>query len=177
MAGQQRAGGPLKLDHLPGEFVDAASDLRVAAEHLGFDLVDVVLQPGHHWGVAVDDGVEDGIEHGLWAPGQQVGVSLHAAAYGAQVAGLAMADGEYEVAAHEHMDLAEINLFDGVEVTRGAQHDEQGVAVAFQLRPLMGDDGVLHGQLVQPELPRHGEQLRFRGPVQPDPGHGVGLLT
>ena len=88
-----------------------------------------------------------------------------------------MPDGEHEVGADEHVDLAEVDLLDVVEVAGGAQHHEQGVAVAFQLGPLVGDDRVLDGQLVQPELLGHGQQLRLGRPVQPDPGHGVRLVA
>ena len=151
--------------------------VRVAAEHLGLDLVDVVLQAGHDRGVAVDDAVEDRVQDRLGTAAQQLGVVLHAVAHGGQVAGLAVSDGEHEVAADEQVDLAELDLLDVVEVAGGPQHDEERVAVAFQLGPLVGDDRVLDGELVQPELLGHGQQLRLGRPVEADPGHGVGLLA
>ena len=74
------------------------------------------------------------------------------------------------------MDLAELHLLDVVQVAGGAQDDEQGVAVALQLGPLVGDDGVLDGQLVEAELLGHGQQLGLGRPVEPDPGHGAALV-
>ncbi len=136
-----------------------------------------MLQPGHDRGVAVDDRVEDRVQHRLGAAAQQVGFVFEPVAHGGQFAGLAVADGEYEVAADEDVDFAEVDLFDVVEVAGGAQHHEQRVAVAFEFGPLVGDDRVFHGQFVQPELLGHGQQLRLGRPVQADPGHGVGLLA
>jgi hypothetical protein len=82
--------------------------------------------------------------------GSMVRLVLEPAAHGGQFAGLAGADGEHEVAADEDVDLAEVDLFDVVEVAGGAQHDEHGVAVAFQFRRLVRDDRVFDGQFVQP---------------------------
>ncbi len=173
---EQGAGGPLELDHLAGQLVDAPGDPRVAPEDLGLDLVDVVLQPGDHGGVPVHHAVQDRVQHRLGAQAQQLGVVLHAAAHRGQVGRLAVPDGQHEVRADEHVDLAELDLLDVVEVAGGAQHHEQGVAVAFQLGPLVGDDGVLHRHLVQPELLRDGQELGLGRPVQPDPGHRARLL-
>jgi hypothetical protein len=50
------------------------------------------------------------------------------------------------------VQLAELHLLDVVEVAGGAEYDEQRVAVVLDLRPLMGVDGVLDGELVQVEL-------------------------
>ena len=88
-----------------------------------------------------------------------------------------MPDRDDEVRADEEVDLAELDLLDGVDVARGPQHDEQGVAVALELRALVGDDRVLDGQLVQLELVGQRGQLVLVGAVQPDPGHGVVVLV
>src|SRR6266571_719804 len=69
------------------------------------------------------------------------------------------------------MQLAEVDLLGVVQVARGPQNDEQGVAVSFQFRPLMRDDRVLDCELVQRELPRQREKLLFGWPVKPDPCH------
>ena len=55
----------------------------------------------------------------------------------------------------EDVDLAELDLLDVVEVGGRAKDDEQRVAVALELGPLVGDDGVLDGDLVQAELLGH----------------------
>ena len=105
---EQRPGGALELDDLAGQLVDAPGDARVAAEHLGLDLVDVVLQPGDDRGVAVDDRVEDRVQHRLGpaaraAPGRPPCRLAH----GGQVGRLAVPDGDHEVGADEHVQLAE----------------------------------------------------------------------
>lgn len=173
----QRAGGALELDHLAGEFVDAAGDFGVAAEDLGLDLVDVVLDSGHHRGVAVDHRVEDGVEGGLGAQGEQFRGGLHAAADRGQVGGRAVADRDEEVLADEDVELAEFHLLRRVQVTGGAQDDEEGVAVTFQLGALMGLQGVLDGQRVEVELGGQGVEFGLGRAVQADPGHAVGLFA
>lgn len=106
----QRAGGALELDHFAGEFVDAAGHLGVAAEDLGLDLVDVVLDAGDDRDVAVDHGVEDRVEDGLGTEFQQLRGVLHAAAHRRQVRRRAVPDGDHEVGAHEDVQFAEIDL-------------------------------------------------------------------
>jgi hypothetical protein len=80
-----------------------------------------------------------------------------------------VAHGEDEAGADEHAHLTELHLFDGVEVAGRAQHHEQGVAVTFDLRALVGLHGVLHRQRVQVELLGQRGELVFLGLVQPDP--------
>ncbi|GAA3098695.1 hypothetical protein GCM10020001_013930 [Nonomuraea salmonea] len=88
--------------------------------------------------------------------------------------GLGVAYGDHEVGADEDVQLAERDLLHVVEVAGGAQHDEEGVAVAVGLGALGADDGVLQRQLVQLELLAELDQLPFLRPVEPDPGHRVG---
>jgi hypothetical protein len=64
------------------------------------------------------------------------------------------------------LQLAELDLLGVVPVASCAQHHEQGVAVALQFRALAGGDGVLHRQLVQPELVSRGRQLSLGRSVQ-----------
>ena len=77
----------------------------------------------------------------------------------------------------EDVQLAELDLLDVVEVAGRPQDHEQRVAVALELRALVGVDRVLDGEFVQVEL--RGERLQFErvGPVEPDPGHAVGLVA
>src|SRR4029450_10658092 len=144
--------GALKLDHFPGELIDPARHLRITAEHLSLDFVDVVLQAGDYRCVTLDHRIQDRVKDGLGAAAQELGVSLHTTPYYRQVRRLAVPDGEDEVRAGEDVQLAEVDFLDIVEVAGGTQHHEQGVAVAFQLGALMGDDRVLARQLVQLEL-------------------------
>lgn len=83
--------------------------------------------------------------------------------------------GDDEVGAHEHHDLAGLDDLAGGghrlvrHVVDGPQHQEQHVVVAFQLRPLVGVDGVLDHQFVQPERLGHALHLPLVGGEQPDP--------
>ena len=137
----------------------------VAAEDLDLDLVDVLLQAGDNRCIAVNDAVEDGVEDRLRTLREQLGILFHAMAHGAQVGRAAVANGDDEVLADEYVDLAELDLLFLVEVSRGAQHDEERVVVAFQLRSLVGDDRVLDGELVKREFLGHGKKLGFTGSV------------
>ena len=81
-----------------------------------------------------------------------------------------MADRDHELRPGEDVHLAELDRLGLVDVARGAQDEEQRVAVALELGPLVGDDRVLDRQLVQVELARDGRELLARRAVEPDPG-------
>ncbi len=179
---QQRRHGPLELQHLALELVDPAG-IRAArcalaaarGEHLDLDLVDVVLHRVGDRDVPVDDVVGDGVQHRRGALGQQLGVVLEAVPEGAQGALSAVPDGDEEVPSGEAHDLAGLDdLAVGVElvvldVVDGLEDREQRVVVALQLGPLVGLDGVLHGQRVQPELAGDTGEFGLGGLVQADP--------
>ncbi len=171
------AGGALELDHFTGEFVDSAGDLGVAAEDLGLDLVDVDLDARHHGLVTVDHRVQYRVEHRLRAEFEQLRGLLHAPAYRRQIGGRAMAHGDHEVGADEHMQLAEVDLLGRVEIARRAQDHEQGVAVALQLGPLVRLHRVFHREWVQVELGGQGEELGLSGAGEADPRHAGRLLA
>ncbi len=74
-----------------------------------------------------------------------------------------MPDGDAEVRPNEQVQLAELDLLDVVEIASRAQDDEQGVAVALELGPLVRLHGVLDRELVQVELRRERHQLARSG--------------
>ena len=125
---------------------------RVTAEHLDLDLVDVVAETRDDGQIPVDHTVEDGVQHRLGAAPEQVGLALEPAPHGAEIGRLAVTHGQHEVGPDEDVHLAELDLFDLVDVARRTQHDEQDVVVPLDLRALVGDDRVLDRELVQPEL-------------------------
>src|SRR5207244_13350436 len=90
--------------------------------------------------------------------------------------GLAVPYRQDEVATDKHVQLAEVDLLGVVQVARGPQDDKQGVAVSFQLRPLMRDDRVLDSEFMQRELPRQKQQLLLGWPVETDPRHTARLV-
>jgi hypothetical protein len=80
-------------------------------------------------------------------------------------------DGDRELRAEEEVQLAELDLLQFVDVAGGLEDDEEGVAVALELRPLVGLDRVLDRQLGEVVLLGQLAQLRRLRPVQtqPDP--------
>ena len=81
--------------------------------------------------------------------------------------------GDDEVRPDEHVHLAELDPLALVDVARRSEHDEQDVAVALQLGPLVGRDGVLDRERVQLELACDRRDLGVVGPVEADPGHAA----
>jgi hypothetical protein len=71
--------------------------------------------------------------------------------------------------ADEKMRLSECDVV--ANQLGGARHDEQRVAILFDLRPLVGVVRVFNGEIVQLELPLHTGQKRHVRFVQPDPHH------
>ena len=77
----------------------------------------------------------------------------------------------HEVLPHEDVDLPELDLLRGIQVPGWPQDDEQGLAVALQLWPLVRLQGVFDGQLVEFELLGDGGELLLGRPVETDPCH------
>ena len=67
----------------------------------------------------------------------------------------------------EDVALAEHHI--AALAARSAQHDEQRVAIDLELRALVGDAGVLDGELVQAEAALHHGERRGVGLEEPDP--------
>ncbi len=87
-----------------------------------------------------------------------------------------MADRDHVAGAHEEVGLAEGDPPLLPVRLGGAERDEERVAVALQLGPLVGQVGVLDGQVVQPELGLHLLEQRLVGLVEADPDEAVVLL-
>ena len=177
--------GPLELQHLTLELVDPAGVDAARGcpsrrgEHLGLDLVDVVLHGVGDREVAVDDMVGDGVQHRGGALGEQLGVLLQPVPQRAQRALAAVPDGDDEVPAGEAHHLAGLDDLAGrgelgvLDVVDGLEDGEEGVVVPLQLGPLVGVDGVLDGERVQPELARRSRRTRASvgscSPIQAKP--------
>ncbi|HEY3766513.1 MAG TPA: hypothetical protein VGL44_15235, partial [Gaiellales bacterium] len=69
--------------------------------------------------------------------------------------------------------LAELHVRLRLEVAGRLQDDEQRLVVDLELRPLVGRDRVLDGEVVQRELLPDGLELLAGRLVQPDPDEGV----
>ena len=87
-----------------------------------------------------------------------------------------MPDRDDVVRADEEVRLAELDRA-GRAIEMGRTQDgEERVAVALELRPLVGTRGVLDREVVERELPLHFRQDLGIGLVQADPDEAAGLL-
>src|SRR3712207_2486639 len=167
----ERFRRPLELDHLARELVDPARHAGIASEDLGLYLLDIVLEAVDYGSVVVYDTVHYGVQDRLWSTPQVFGVGLQLLAYPAQVRRLAVAHAHHKVFSHKEVDLAELDPLLLVQVTGRLEHEEERIAVALQLGPLVGVRRILDRQPVQAELPGDGGELLFRRPVEADPSH------
>jgi hypothetical protein len=109
---------PLEVDDLSGQFIDASSDRMIAVEQLVLDLIDIVLESGHDGCVAINYFIEDGLQDSFRAQLQQLRLGFQSVTNAGKVRSLRMSDRDHEVWAGEHMELAELDLLDVVEVAR-----------------------------------------------------------
>src|SRR5918994_1554329 len=167
----QRFRRSLELDHLARELVDPARHAGIAPEDLGLYLLDIVLEAVDYGSVVVYDSVHYGVQDRLWPPTQVLGIGLQLLAYSTQVRCLAVAHAHHEVFSHKEVDLAELDHLLLVQVTGRLEHEEERIAVALQLGPLVGVSRILDRQPVQAELPGDGGELLPRRLVEADPSH------
>ena len=80
-----------------------------------------------------------------------------------------MPHGDDEPWTDEDRDLAEQDGLGLVHIAGRTEHDEQGVPVALELRPLMRLDGVLNRELVQAKLVRDRIELVLARLVESEP--------
>ena len=169
----QRHDRALELDHLAGQLVDPLRRVRVTLEDLQLDLVDVALQAVEDRPVVVHDLVQNAVQHGERPMPQQLRIVLEPPADGAEVGLVGVPDGDHEVRPEEQVDLTGLDDLHRVDVDTRPEHHEQDIAVALQLRALVGLDSVLDRQAVQVELLGDRVDL-LRGRVhQPDPAEAV----
>jgi hypothetical protein len=83
--------------------------------------------------------------------------------------------GHDEVGAHEEVDLAGLDRVLLVDVPEGLEHQEQRVAVALELGPLVGVARVLDGQGMQVEGPGDEVELLGARVVDADPLEVAGI--
>src|SRR4051794_10283383 len=177
----QRPDGPAQLHQLPLELVDAAHVVgALGAEHRRLQLLDVLLDRGGDVGEGVDDEVGDGVQDGGGAQAQQLALVLQPAPQLGQAAVVAVPHGDHIVLAEEDHDLAGVDDLAGggevlvLHVPRRLEHHEQVVVVALQLGPLVGLDGVLDRQGMQPVPLGDRVQLGLGRLVEPQPDEAPG---
>ena len=82
---------------------------------------------------------------------------------------LAVPDGDHEAGPDEDEDLAELDVV-ALGEPGALENDEERIAVDLELRPLVGIDGVLDGQLVEIELALCRLELGHGRVQEADPG-------
>ena len=113
------------------------------------------------------------------APGperEELRLLLEVLAHVAETAALAVADRDQEVGTDEDHHLADVDELLRPEVADGLDDEEQRVAVDLELRPLVGADGVLDGELVELELAPDGVELGRGRLDQADPGEASAVV-
>lgn len=90
-----------------------------------------MFQVGDDGGVAVDHLIQDRPQHRLGAQRQQFRPHLQSLTRAVQLAGDTLANGDHEVAADEHADLAEVDATVGV--AGGPQDYQVKIVVAVLL--------------------------------------------
>ena len=168
----------LDLEQVPLEGVDPHGGL--AADALAEDLVleglQAVLEPVHDREILVHHEVHDGVEYEGGPLGEELRLPLAARAHVGVGQRGPVADRDHVAGADEEVGLAEGDPPLLPVRLRGAERDEERVAVALELGPLVGQVGVLDGEVVQPELGLHLLEERLVGLVEADPDEAVVLL-
>ena len=116
------------------------------------------------------------MERGARAEREELRLPLEVLAHVAETAALAVADRDQEVGTDEDHHLADVDQLLRPEVADGLDDEEQRVAVDLELRPLVGADGVLDGELVELELAPDGVELHHGRLDQADPGEASAVL-
>ena len=100
--------------------------------------------------IAVDDMIDDGMQYGARPVDEATWVRFEPAAALGEWRRRTVAHVHDEAVADEHLDLTELgHLFVG-EVLGGLHHDEHRSFVHVELRSLVGLDGILDGERMQP---------------------------
>ena len=173
----QRGNRALDIDEAALEPVDPCGRLAVEllTEDLFLQRLELVLQGGHDRKVMIHDEVHQGVEDEGRPLGEQARRRLATRPHvGVGQRRGAVPHRDDVVWPDEDVGLAEVD--GAVQTAGGAQHDEDPGAVVLELRPLVGDQRILDGQVVQPELLLDLAEQRGVGLVQADPDEAVGVL-
>jgi hypothetical protein len=144
-------------------------------EDLVLDRFEIGLERVDDREVAIDDGVEQGVEDECRPVPQQVRLALGAGAHAEEALLRSVARREHEVRADEDVDLAHHQLVGRLQLDR-VQHGEERVVVFLDLRPLVAVPRVLDGQVVQAEFLLHLRELFGRRVLQRDPDEAARAL-
>ena len=176
----QRVHRAPQLHHLPLEQVDGL-DIGLGLRREGglLDGVDIGLHRLGHPPVGVNDVVGDRVHDAVGPQRQRCALLLQPVPQCCQTGVVAMAHRNDEIGPDEHHDLAGLDDLVGQvhrfvrHVVHGFEHQEQGVVVPLDLRPLMRVHRVLDYQRMQSVHLGHRLHVPFVGLVQTDPHEGL----
>ena len=168
--------GPLELEHLARQLVDPAGDRRVAAEDLGLDLVDVVLEPGDDRACSRRRPRRGSAYRTASGPSLRSSGSLSIRA-GRTCAGRAMSLWRTVIT-----KSGPTKTWSSPNSTSSRRRGSGRSAARRTASRRSARASVADGRRWRPRRPARGDRTRRRatptragiGPVQPDPGHAVG---
>src|SRR5262249_55105345 len=117
--------------------------------------------------VVIDDEIHQRVEDKSGALAQQLGLALATSADVGVRQGGPVTNRHHVPRSDEDMGLAELDPF-AIELRR-AEHDEQRLAILFELRALMGAQGVLDCEVVETELSLNLPKQLLGGLMKTDP--------
>src|SRR6185369_8240312 len=166
---------PLELEQVALEIVDPHGGVAagVVPEDVGLQGLEVVLQRVHDEKVLVDHEIHDRMQHEARPLGQEMRGGLAAGAHVGVGQRGPVADRDHVASPHEEVGLPERDPALLAVGLGGAQGDEERVAVALELGPLVGQVGILDGEIVQAELGLDLPQQRLVRLVESDPYEAV----
>lgn len=135
------------------------------------DALELQLQRLKHGEIAVDDGVEQRIEHVAGPVPQQVRLTLAAFPHVGEASLRPPPHRHHVLRSDEHVDLADDQL--AIDHLHRLHDVEQAFAVLLQLGALLALARILHRELVQAEGLLQDQQLRLAGVLQRHPDEAV----
>jgi hypothetical protein len=169
-----RPDDPLEPAQLAAQAEDAP-DRLLLGKRIDRGLFHVVgdgLKALHRGQIAIDDEIEDRMEHVVGALGQPLGVGFERAAQADMGALRPEAHRDDEIGPEEKGRLAISQRFIGFERGR-ARDDEQVLLVDVELGHLLRAERILDGERMQAILMRHPVHLVVVGLAQADPVEGA----
>ncbi len=152
---------------------------RCAGEKLVLRCLEPRLELVEDGEIAVDDIVDQRIEHEARAVAQQLGLALGARAHAGEAELRTVPDRQHVIDADKDVDLADAQLVAAILAADDLgrmQHGEQRVAVFLDLRPLVTLARILDGELVEVELARDLVELALRRLEHRHPDEAVGTM-
>src|SRR5215213_154716 len=111
--------------------------------------------PATTGGVLIDYLVHDAVKDSFWSEPQEIRLRFQTAADARKIGTLGVLDGDDKPVASDHVQLTELDLLTPVDIAGRTKHGKQDCAVPLKLGPLVGGDGIIDDQMVQPKFGRN----------------------